>query len=211
MHDHQSLVGIHEDVPANHYDRGLKVNIFQKIWHNRRFSETSRIVKPVSGKILDVGCHGGTFTQVVLKRIGTKQIYGVDISHSAIEYIQKRIPYGHFQVASAEQLPFKTGTFDAVFCLEVLEHVDNPVRVVSEIRRVLKKGGYGVVLVPSESKLFKTIWFLWTLYYPVWRHAHVQNFSGNKLDEVISEIGLKIIKSKIFNLGMLKLVVFEKN
>lgn len=210
-HDHKSLTEIHEDVPADHYDHGLKVNLFQKIWHNRRFTEISRVIRPISGKVLDVGCHGGTFTQVVLKKIGSKDIYGVDISPSAIQYIKKKIPYGHFQVASAEDLPFKDDTFDAVVCLEVLEHVDNPVKAISEIRRVLKKGGYGVILVPSESKLFKTVWFLWTLYYPVWRHAHVQSFSGNRLDKVTDEIGLKIVKSKNFNLGMLRLVVFEKN
>lgn len=209
-HSHKSLIEIHEEVPADHYDKGLKINLFQRIWHMRRFSEVSRVVKPVEGRFLDVGCHGGTFTKIVLSKIGSKDLYGIDISKPAIEYIKKKIPYGHFQAADVQQLPFKDNFFDAVFCLEVLEHVDDPEMALKEIKRVLKKDGYGVVLVPSESKLFRIVWFVWTMYYPIWRHAHVQNFNGKKLDQLIDGLGLKILLSKNFNLGMLKLVMFEK-
>lgn len=212
MHDpkSKSLLEIHEDVPANHYDQGLKNNFFQWYWHNKRFGALKKVVKPVAGNVLDIGCHGGTFTQVILGKINSRNIYGIDVSHQAIDYIKKKIPYGNFQVARAEKLPFKDDYFDAIFCLEVLEHVDDPVSAVREIKRVLKKGGYGVILIPSDSNLFKIVWFLWTLYYPVWRHAHVQSFTGDKLDELIKDIGFKILKSKTFNFGMLKLVVFEK-
>jgi SAM-dependent methyltransferase len=45
-------------------------------------------------------------------------------------------------------LPFRNGAFDAVFLLEVLEHVDHPLVVLSEARRVLRSGGCVVVSVP---------------------------------------------------------------
>lgn len=210
MHSHKSLQEIHEDVPAEHYDRGIKKNLFQKYWHFKRFQEVQRVVKPIDGAFLDVGCHSGTFTSKVLEKIGSKKVYGIDISPTSIELIKKRIPFGKFTAGDASNLPYKTNFFEAVFCLEMLEHVDSPQEVLSEIKRVLKKNGYGVFLVPSDNKLFKIVWFLWTLYYPVWRHAHVQSFKNRDLEKILIKLKFKKIKSKTFNLGMLKLITCQK-
>lgn len=210
INSHKSLLEIHEDVPANHYDRGIKYNLFQKFWHYRRFNEIIKFVTETNGPILDIGCHGGTFTQKIVKKTGTKKIYGIDISSSAINLISKKIPFGNFKVADAAKIPFKNDFFDQVFCLEMLEHVDYPELVVKEIKRVLKNGGFGVILIPSENKLFKIVWFLWTLYYPMWRHAHVQNFSDSTLENYLKKLGFKILKIKYFNLKMLKIIYFKK-
>jgi SAM-dependent methyltransferase len=48
-----------------------------------------------------------------------------------------------------EALPFADGSFDCVFCLELLEHLIAPARLLAEIRRVLKEDGRAVVSVPS--------------------------------------------------------------
>lgn len=207
----KSLLEIHEEVPANHYDKSIQNNIFQRYWHTRRFQEVLKVIKPVNGPVLDIGCHGGTFTEKILTKIKSQKIYGIDVSQKAIEFISKRIPYGKFKVADGESLPFKSGFFDTVFCLEVLEHVDSSQKVVMEIKRVLKKGGYGVILIPTTSILFKLIWSLWVLVYPVWKHAHVQNFPKQTLEETLKQQGLKVTYVKFFNSDMLKLVVFKKS
>ncbi len=206
----KSLLEIHEDVPADHYDQGIKRNLFQKYWHARRFAEILKVIQPVTGSILDVGCHAGTFTQKILKKTGSQDIYGIDVSHSAIDLAKKRIPQGKFQVADAVKLPFKNDFFEAVFCLEMMEHVDDPLSVLEEIKRVAKVGSRVYILVPSENKLFKLVWFLWTIYYHHWNHAHVQHFSGGLLEELVKSIGFKIIKIKTFHAGMLKLIIAQK-
>ena len=210
MTGRKSLLQIHEDVPADHYDRGIKENLFQKFWHHRRFAEVLKVAIPVEGPVLDIGCHSGTFTKQILSKIGTKEIYGIDISPAAIKRAKEKIPFGHFIVADAEELPFENDFFNGVFCLEVLEHVDDPGAALKEINRVLKKGGYVVMLVPTDNRLFKIVWFMWTFYYPVWKHAHVQSFQNNVLEKLMKEAGLKIENVKIFNSGMLKLVVAQK-
>jgi SAM-dependent methyltransferase len=48
-------------------------------------------------------------------------------------------------------IPFPENTFDVVLCNHVLEHVDNDVKAMSEIRRVLKPGGYSIMQVPFFS------------------------------------------------------------
>ena len=211
MHTHdKTLLEIHEDVPADHYDVGIKRNLFQKYWHGRRFKELLSLINFVEGPVLDVGCHSGTFTSKILTKIGSQEIYGIDISKEAIKLAQKRLPHGHFQTGNAEKLPYRENFFAAAFCLEMLEHVDNPIAVLAEIERVLKKGAYLYILVPSESKLFKFVWFLWTMYYSHWRHAHVQSYHKNILEQIVKKIGFKLIKVKTFNLGMLRLIICQK-
>lgn len=210
MAKQKTLLQIHEDVPADHYDASIKRNYFQKYWHWRRFAEIQKVVKPVEGAWLDVGCHSGTFTEKILAKIGSKKLYGIDVSPSAIKKISKRFPFGKFEVANAHHLPYKDNTFEAVFCLEMLEHVDDPVQVLSEVKRVLKKNGYVVALVPTDNFLFRLVWFIWTTYYPVWRHAHVQSFRGGSLPEVMKKVGLKVTEVKHFHSGMLMIVVAKK-
>ncbi len=206
-----SLQKIHEDVPADHYDKGIESNIFQKYWHKKRFAEVLDIVKENTGPILDVGCHAGLFTQKLMQKTQVKEVYGIDISSSAIRLAKKRIPKGTFVVGDAQKLPFKNNFFSAVFCLEMLEHVDDPIQVLKEMKRVLKKDGYGLILVPTDNKLFKITWSLWTMYYPVWRHAHVQSFTGNSLEDIFASLHLKIIRVKTFHFGMLKIIQFKKD
>ena len=207
---HKTLLEIHEDVPADHYDQGIQKNLFQKYWHWRRFTEVLKILEPLDGPILDVGCHSGTFTQKLLTKLKTKKVYGIDVSPSAIDLAKKRLPFGQFQVADVAKLPFGDNFFEAVFCLEILEHIDDPIAALREIDRVLKKNGNLYILVPSDNKLFKIIWSLWTISYPHWRHAHVQSYSKASLEKLLEEIGFRIIKVKIFNAGMLKLIVCRK-
>ena len=51
-------------------------------------------------------------------------------------------------VASVYELPFKDGEFDTVLCMSVLEHLEEPIRAIKEMRRVLKNGGTMIVSVP---------------------------------------------------------------
>lgn len=50
------------------------------------------------------------------------------------------------------QMPFEEGTFDAVMCNHVLEHVKDDLRAMKEIRRVLKPGGWAILQVPFMGK-----------------------------------------------------------
>jgi ubiquinone/menaquinone biosynthesis C-methylase UbiE len=95
----------------------------------------------------------------------------------------------------------------------VLEHVYHPKKVLTEFKRVMKKGGYGVFLVPSDSLLFQAIWFLWLHFYPrgwVWKETHIQTYRNNYLPKICKEAGFKIEKDKKFILGMLHAVRVRK-
>ena len=100
-------------------------------------------------KILDVGCGGGFFSNYAAKILMNDsneiqfEIHGIDISDSSLETakfhdITKSVNY---QKADAYSLPFNQSEFDFCICLDFLEHVESPFRVISEISRTLKQGG----------------------------------------------------------------------
>jgi SAM-dependent methyltransferase len=54
------------------------------------------------------------------------------------------------------QIPFDADTFDVCFCNHVMEHVDDDIRAMSEIRRVLKPGGWAIIQSPIDYKIEKS-------------------------------------------------------
>lgn len=207
---HKHLIKLHEDVSPDHYDLGIKKNLLQKFWHRRRFIEVLKTIIPIEGKMVDIGCHSGLFTKKIINVVKPKDIYGIDISAQAIKKAKKRIKNGKFQIADAQKLPFKNNFFDIAFCLEMIEHVDDPKKVIKEIYRVLKKDGCAIILIPTDNLLFRTIWFLWNLRYPVWKHVHIQSFKNDSLEKIVKKEGFKIILIKTFNLNMLKIIKMTK-
>jgi SAM-dependent methyltransferase len=90
-----------------------------------------------SARILEVGCGRGFFQDMV------SDWTGVDLSPNARRYIKKK-----FVCASADELPFEDGSFDALWSIHVLEHVVQIDRALAEICRVVSTGGL-VLLKPA--------------------------------------------------------------
>lgn len=209
-------VELHEQVPPNWYHQSIKVDPFQRYWHRRRFEEITKVLEKVNGKVLDIGCADGIFSKVILDGTGAKKLIGIDILKPSIDWANnhwKIINNMEFKVGDAHDLKYKSGTFSAVFAMEVLEHVHEPLKVFSQINRVLQRGGYAVFLVPSDSFIFRIVWFFWLHFYPrgwVWRDTHIQTYRNNALPKMCRETGFKIEIDNKFNMGMLHLVKVRK-
>lgn len=208
-------VNLHENVPANWYETSIKNNLLQRYWHTRRFTEVGKLITPAAN-VLDIGCADGTFTKVIFEKTKAENIVGIDVLKSSIDYVKRRFTRNKkmkFRVADAHNLPIQNSEFDAVFCLETLEHVVDPIKVIQEIYRVLKDGGYAVILVPSENWLFHGIvWPLWQMVpgKNIWKHTHLHNFSNGFLEELVEKAGFKIEANNKFLAGMLLLVRARK-
>jgi ubiquinone/menaquinone biosynthesis C-methylase UbiE len=110
------------------------------------YRDLRRELPCMSGKILDVGCGDSPYRHLLAPN--KTQYVGMDIvSASKFDYNGDDIV--HF---NGEDIPFDDETFDAFICTEVLEHVDNFTRLISEMHRVLKQGGRGVITVPWSAR-----------------------------------------------------------
>jgi 2-polyprenyl-3-methyl-5-hydroxy-6-metoxy-1,4-benzoquinol methylase len=107
--------------------------------------------------ILDIGCGTGQFAELVADW-GFKKYSGVDFSAEAIRQARERVPHFAFRAADATKAKSFDGIdYDAVVCMEVLEHIDNDFALVSSI----KPGARCLATVPN---------FPW--------ESHVRHFSS---------------------------------
>jgi 2-polyprenyl-6-hydroxyphenyl methylase/3-demethylubiquinone-9 3-methyltransferase len=92
---------------------------------------------------LDVGCGGGLLAEE-FARLGLR-VTGIDPSRPSVLTAGKHAAENglaiRYLAGLGESLPFSDCSYDIVICCDVLEHVDDPARVIAEIARVLKDGG----------------------------------------------------------------------
>lgn len=129
---------------------------FQKLYKSdyrlRNLVEKIHIKK---GNILDVGCGGGSLTESLTYFYPQAQIFGCDISKTAIKFA-KRSGNGKvkFDIIKNKKLPYKDNFSDVCLCLDVLEHVPDIFFLLKEIKRVLNKNGLLYLVVPCEGQPF---------------------------------------------------------
>lgn len=100
--------------------------------------------------ILDLGCGDGALAKRILEAHGEQEaLMGVDLAVNHLKRAKARLPKGAFVLADAEALPFTDHAFDLVICSELLEHLINPSKAVSEISRVSRR--YALVTIPTPS------------------------------------------------------------
>ena len=90
---------------------------------------------------LDIGCGAGLLTNALAKE--GHQVTGIDLSPKSLEIAKKydETKGVSYLLADAYSLPFEEGAFDVAAALDVLEHVEEPWRLLREASRILKPGG----------------------------------------------------------------------
>jgi len=101
--------------------------------------------------VLDVGCGDGVLTSCIS---GTANIVGVELASARVRRAAARLPQNSFVVADAASLPIDAERVDFVVCSEVLEHLPQPDKCISEIWRVLKLGKQLVLTTPNSLSLY---------------------------------------------------------
>lgn len=95
-------------------------------------------------KVLDLGCAGGFMAEALARRGAV--VTGIDPAAAAITSARAHAEAEGLSIrydeGAGESLPYGDASFDAVVCVDVLEHVSDLSAVLAEVRRVLKPGGW---------------------------------------------------------------------
>lgn len=206
------LYKVWDQVPVSYYQKGVKGNILQKIWHTHKINLAGKLLSGIKFKnCLDIGCASGYMISEIARAYPNVEYIGVDIYDKAIDYARENYPQIKFKVASAEKLPFKDGTFDLILFYETIEHVENPRECLKEIRRVLKKNGTLILTMDSGSWLFRIVWFFWeNTKGNIWKGAHLHPFHHSDLERLVKKAKFKIRKKMLSFLGMEVTFVVKK-
>ncbi|MFZ1075522.1 MAG: class I SAM-dependent methyltransferase [Minisyncoccia bacterium] len=148
-----------------------------------------------SGRVLDVGCGDG-FLMDRLRDRGIA-VQGVDLSPVAVAHCTEQNLKAVICDITNDPLPFRNGAFTTVVALDVLEHVLNPEKIVSEMARVSSE--YVVIGVPNFSSLPARLQTL-VGNVPENNHAHkghVYWFNWNVLEKMAADSRLKIDEVRV--------------
>jgi SAM-dependent methyltransferase len=112
---------------------------------------------PKSTKVLDLGCGTGDLLAELKKR-GCK-VWGVDIDKNAINFVKKYFKLENAYPMSAEEffrLP-NLPKFDLIMFFEFLEHLDNPLDFIENVKKLLKEDGVIILSTPSRERIFANL------------------------------------------------------
>lgn len=138
---------------------------------------------------LDVGCSSGYMLADVLKRFPEVHAVGADYFSVGLLQCHKCFPdIPLFQIDLAN-CQFGDNLFDAVTCLNVLEHIPNDQTALKHLFRIIKPGGKMVVTVPMGRGLYD-------IYDEV--HYHIRRYEKKELIYKINSAGFDILKNNYF-------------
>ena len=136
-----------------------KARLFEALSHKQLTGQ----IRP---KILSIGVGDGFYDYLVARRFPQAEITAVDVVHSPMtpqdeELLKRLCPSYHLEVFEPNApFPYSDDTFDFVFHLDVLEHVEHPQRFLTECRRILRPGGTLLLSTPNIFRPFSVASFL---------------------------------------------------
>jgi len=150
-------------------------------------------------KILDVGCGTGALGEALKKKGNI--VYGIDISKKSIEIAKKRLDkVVQIDLETENKLPFKEASFDLIIFGDVLEHFRDPLSVLKNIRKYLKKDGIIIISLPNIANWEIRLKLLFGKFNyqkeGILDDTHVRFFTLKTAKELIKKAGLKIFKTK---------------
>jgi SAM-dependent methyltransferase len=123
-------------------------------WTRRR-AILLRELRP-GDRLLDLGCGAGRF--VAAAREAGADVVGVEIAEAALDRARRVAAGAELRLVAPDgTLPLAHGEVDLVWCSEVLEHVPDTVGFLTEVRRVLRRGGRLLLTVPDHGRVKRTL------------------------------------------------------
>src|SRR5215467_2771862 len=141
----QFLVGVHEQVRREAYGEDIGQNSWLLADSYRRYLRW--LALEPGAQVLDLACGAGGPALFLVRTCGC-QVQGMDIQEAAIAAAQQMAQETHLETQlhfrqgdASQPLPFAAESFDALLCIDAINHLPDRQRVLLEWQRVLKRGG----------------------------------------------------------------------
>ena len=148
-------------------------------------NKISPVLKP-HHKILDIGCSTGHFLHSLKGKVKTR--VGLELNKEHVSFINKNLDFKVYS-EPLENLIMKEAPFDIITCLQVLEHVDEPINFLQAIAKNLKPGGYLYLELPNLDDVLLSGYQIKGYEDFYFREPHVSYFSVKTLKNLLDKAG----------------------
>jgi SAM-dependent methyltransferase len=159
-------------------------------WYRGRRKVLDRVIAglrlPARAEILDAGCGSGR-NMIELARHGA--VTGVELSETSVRLARERAA-GEVIEGSVLEMPFEADSFDLAASLDVIEHLEDDIAALRELRRVVKPGGALLVTVPAYQ-------WLWSGHDEV--NHHFRRYTRRSLQCAGEQAGWQQARTTYFN------------
>jgi SAM-dependent methyltransferase len=196
-------------------------NFLADIYNSAAELNINNIISLISphraAKLIDLGCDDGEITMKIAKKLQSTDIFGIDIIEEELTKAKEK-KIKTYKMDLNNKLEFNDESFDVINANQVIEHIADVDLFVSEIKRILKKGGYAIISTENASSwcnIFSSImgWQIFSLTnfskyrngignplslnsdskgYSSWNHVRIWNIRG--LKEYFELLGFEVIK-----------------
>jgi len=169
-----------------------KGGISRKYWDYR----DQRIFSYIKNerKILDIGCGEGITLQKLLYRFPEKDISGIDVSRGNVEICKKyELPV---KKGSVYNLEFDDESFDCCIFMEVIEHLQYPLKALKEIHRVLRNRGLLLLLFPNDFIFKLARIFTFKFKEAFHNYEHLKQWTPREIGKVLKENRFDILQQR---------------
>ena len=149
-------------------------------------SQVAALKLPADSKILNIGIATGA-SSVMLQEFG--KVKSSEYDKTCFEFVKEKLPQLDVEQGSVLELPYADNSYDLVCAFDVIEHVEDDAKAVSEMIRVCKPGGYVAVTVPAFM-------FLWGHHDDV--NHHYRRYTKSQFKKLFNQGGI-INFSSYFN------------
>lgn len=208
---------VHYDLPREgllyqrqQYEKG---GVGRRYW-DYRDKVTFSFVEERHRRIADLGCGEGITLGKLCQMFPEREIVGVDLSDENVEICRA---FGLNVIHSnIHSIPFPDKSFDLCLLLEVLEHVNEWRRVLSEAYRILDDNGRLIILVPFDRNFLLARLATLKIKEAFYNPGHVRQWRPKELKRLLEKSGFSVIAERsipflLWQMSLHYLVVAEKS
>jgi SAM-dependent methyltransferase len=167
-------------------------------WYRGRRRVLERVIDDLAlgagARILDAGCGSGR-NMVELARHGV--VTGVELSQTSVDLARAR-GAGEVIAGSVLEMPFPDQSFDLAVTLDVIEHLEDDLGALRELRRLVAPGGSLLVTVPAYQ-------WLWSGHDEI--NHHHRRYTRRSLRAVAQQAGWQEVRTSYFNSLLLPVAI----
>jgi SAM-dependent methyltransferase len=149
---------------------------------------------PTPARVLDAGCGSGR-NMIELARLGS--VTGIELSETSVALARERNA-GEVISGSVLEMPFGDDSFDLAVSLDVIEHLEDDLGALRELRRTVAPGGALLVTVPAYQ-------WLWSGHDEI--NHHHRRYTRRSLQRVAEQAGWRQLRTTYFNSLLLPVAI----